>query len=226
MALFGHRRRPAVHRDHPAVAAGDRQDLGAGGSAPPPGPGRRDKTRHPVTPAWPSCRRACGSALTTARIPRRWDARTSSVPQPPRLPESPGRSASSPGAGLPRGPQAADRAAQLGATGPGRPAAGLQRPVRPPPPATSRTCPGTANPAGTCRRRSCGRSAPARTLAAPHIRTAIEILIDTGRRPEDIVALPLDCLARDAGGAAVLVYDNHKAHRLGAAAAVSQPQLN
>ena len=53
------------------------------------------------------------------------------------------------------------------------------------------------------------------TLVSPHIRTAIEILIDTGRRPEDVVALPLDCLASDPGGAPVLVYDNHKAHRPG-----------
>jgi integrase len=53
------------------------------------------------------------------------------------------------------------------------------------------------------------------TLAAPHIRTATEILIDTGRRPEDVVALPLDCLASNADGAPVLVYDNHKANRLG-----------
>ncbi len=53
------------------------------------------------------------------------------------------------------------------------------------------------------------------TLASPHIRTAIEILIDTGRRPEDVVALPMDCLASDPGGSPVLVYDNHKAHRLG-----------
>ena len=54
-----------------------------------------------------------------------------------------------------------------------------------------------------------------RTLAAAHIRTATEILIDTGRRPEDVVALPLDCLASDTDGAPVLVYDNHKANRLG-----------
>jgi integrase len=53
------------------------------------------------------------------------------------------------------------------------------------------------------------------TLAAAHIRTATEILIDTGRRPEDVLALPLDCLAADADGAPVLVYDNHKANRLG-----------
>jgi hypothetical protein len=53
------------------------------------------------------------------------------------------------------------------------------------------------------------------TLASPAIRTAIEILIDTGRRPDDVVSLPLDCLASEPGGAPVLVYDNHKAHRLG-----------
>lgn len=53
------------------------------------------------------------------------------------------------------------------------------------------------------------------TLAASHIRTATELLIDTGRRPEDIVALPLDCLAADANGSPVLIYDNHKANRLG-----------
>jgi len=53
------------------------------------------------------------------------------------------------------------------------------------------------------------------SIASPHIRTAIEILIDTGRRPDDVVSLPLDCLASDPGGAPVLVYDNHKAHRLG-----------
>ena len=52
-------------------------------------------------------------------------------------------------------------------------------------------------------------------LAAAHIRTATEILIDTGRRPEDVVALPLDCLTSGADGAPVLVYDNHKANRLG-----------
>lgn len=44
--------------------------------------------------------------------------------------------------------------------------------------------------------------------AAPHIRTATEILIDTGCRPEDIAALPLDCLTSGADGAPVLVYDD------------------
>ena len=53
------------------------------------------------------------------------------------------------------------------------------------------------------------------SLHAPHIRTAIEILIDTGRRPEDVVALPLDSLAgRRPGQLAVLIYDNQKENRL------------
>ena len=106
-------------------------------------------------------------------------------------------------------------ARQLGATGPGGPAAGLSdqftvhrddTPAEPehgepgrdlPPEIMQQIC------------------AQLHTLAAPHTRTATEILIDTGRRPEDVVALPLDCLASDTDGAAVLVYDNHKANRLG-----------
>ena len=52
-------------------------------------------------------------------------------------------------------------------------------------------------------------------LEPAEVRTAAQIAIDTGRRPEDILGLPLDCLARDKDGAAVLVYDNIKADRLG-----------
>ena len=53
------------------------------------------------------------------------------------------------------------------------------------------------------------------TLEPAEVRVATQIGIDTGRRPEDILGLPLDCLARDKDGAAVLVYDNVKADRLG-----------
>jgi integrase len=45
------------------------------------------------------------------------------------------------------------------------------------------------------------------------IRLAIELLMDTGRRPEEILRLCWDCLSRDPDGAAVLVYDNHKRYR-------------
>jgi integrase len=45
------------------------------------------------------------------------------------------------------------------------------------------------------------------------IRVAVELLMDTGRRPEEILRLPFDCLTRDPDGAAVLVYDNRKRDR-------------
>ena len=60
------------------------------------------------------------------------------------------------------------------------------------------------------------------TLRPAEVKAAIQIAIDTGRRPEDILGLPLDCLARDADGAPVLVYDNAKAHRLGRRLPVSE----
>ena len=59
-------------------------------------------------------------------------------------------------------------------------------------------------------------------LGSADVKAAIQIAIDTGRRPEDILGLPLHCLARDADGAPVLVYDNAKAHRLGRRLPVSQ----
>ncbi|MDT3446897.1 hypothetical protein [Pseudofrankia sp. BMG5.37] len=52
-------------------------------------------------------------------------------------------------------------------------------------------------------------------LTSPEMRTAFSLAIDTGRRPEEIAALGFDCLARDADGAPLLVYTNHKANRLG-----------
>ena len=57
------------------------------------------------------------------------------------------------------------------------------------------------------------------SVSSRETRIAVELLMDTGRRPDEICALAWDCLARDADGAPVLVYDNHKAHRLRAAAA-------
>ncbi|WP_204079848.1 tyrosine-type recombinase/integrase [Mycobacterium riyadhense] len=53
------------------------------------------------------------------------------------------------------------------------------------------------------------------TLEPAEVRVATQIGIDTGRRPEDILALPVNCLDRDKDGAPVLVYDNAKANRLG-----------
>ncbi len=52
------------------------------------------------------------------------------------------------------------------------------------------------------------------SLQPVEVRTATQIGIDTGRRPEDILNLPVDCLHHDTDGAVVLVYDNAKADRL------------
>ena len=60
----------------------------------------------------------------------------------------------------------------------------------------------------------CGSLGTLEELAGREIRVAVELAIDTGRRPEEICALPLDCLTRDGDGSALLVYDNLKAGRL------------
>ena len=60
------------------------------------------------------------------------------------------------------------------------------------------------------------------TLQPAEVRVATQLGIDTGRRPEDILGLPLNCLARDKDGGAVLVYDNIKADRLGRRLPISE----
>jgi integrase len=59
-------------------------------------------------------------------------------------------------------------------------------------------------------------------ITSPQIRTAVELAIDTGRRPEEICELDFDCLTRDSDGLPVLVYDNHKANRPGRRLPVSE----
>ncbi|WP_345360582.1 tyrosine-type recombinase/integrase [Actinoallomurus liliacearum] len=48
---------------------------------------------------------------------------------------------------------------------------------------------------------------------APGVRVAVELLIDTGRRPDEICQLPWDCLERDPDGKHVLIYNNSKSNR-------------
>jgi integrase len=77
-----------------------------------------------------------------------------------------------------------------------------------------------------------GRDLPAEIMTAlcaaldelppGEIKTAVQIAIDTGRRPEEIMSLPLDCLARDAAGAPVLIYGNLKMDREGRRLPVSE----
>ncbi|WP_199753908.1 site-specific integrase [Amycolatopsis sp. WAC 01375] len=49
--------------------------------------------------------------------------------------------------------------------------------------------------------------------ARREIRTAVELLIDTGRRPVEIAALPWDCLTRDGDNKPVLLWNNSKSNR-------------
>jgi integrase len=110
----------------------------------------------------------------------------------------------------------------LGLTRPGQPAAGLPGDVV----ITAADIPADAG------RGEPGRDLPPEIMAQlcasldalqpAEVKVAIQIAIDTGRRPEDILSLPLDCLARDKDGLPVLVYDNAKAHRMGRRLPVSQ----
>ncbi|HEX6527878.1 MAG TPA: tyrosine-type recombinase/integrase [Streptosporangiaceae bacterium] len=104
-------------------------------------------------------------------------------------------------------------ARMMGLTRPGGPAAGLGEdftiqpgdiPVKPHPGEHGRDLP------PEIMRQLCERLD---LISSTEIRVATELAIDTGRRPEEIAALDWDCLARDADGAPVLVYDNHKASR-------------
>lgn len=52
-------------------------------------------------------------------------------------------------------------------------------------------------------------------MSGVEVRVCTELLIDTGRRPDEVCQLTLDCLERDPDGSLVLLYDNHKAYRLG-----------
>ncbi|MFF3430256.1 hypothetical protein [Streptomyces sp. NPDC002602] len=53
-------------------------------------------------------------------------------------------------------------------------------------------------------------------------RVATELLIDTGRRPDEISTLPWDCLAKDPGGTLVMDYDNSMNYRLGRRLPIAQ----
>jgi len=59
-------------------------------------------------------------------------------------------------------------------------------------------------------------------ISSPEMGCATELAIATGRRPEEICDLPYDCLVRDDDGGAVLVFDNHKANRLGRRLPISE----
>ncbi|KOV27304.1 hypothetical protein ADK90_02250 [Streptomyces sp. XY413] len=64
-------------------------------------------------------------------------------------------------------------------------------------------------------RELCARLGELEAVSGTEVRVATELLIDTGRRPDEINTLMLDCLEQDPDGSDVLVYDNHKGYRLG-----------
>ncbi|MCU1681913.1 MAG: putative transposase [Amycolatopsis sp.] len=64
-------------------------------------------------------------------------------------------------------------------------------------------------------RHLCANLPALEVLAGRDIRIATELVIDTGRRPDEVCQLQLECLERDRDGKPVLIYDNHKVHRKG-----------
>ncbi len=114
----------------------------------------------------------------------------------------------------------------LGLTRPGGPAAGLGEDFTLAfgdiPAAPERPEPGRDLPAEVMRQ-LCGHlPLLEQEPSGQEIRCAVELLTDTGRRPNEILQLPWDCLARDPGGSPVLVYDNHKRQRPGRRLPISQ----
>lgn len=64
-------------------------------------------------------------------------------------------------------------------------------------------------------RQLCAHLDELEAMSSIEVRVATELLIDTGRRPDEINTLALNCLEQDPDGSDALVYDNHKAYRLG-----------
>jgi integrase len=73
--------------------------------------------------------------------------------------------------------------------------------------------PGRALPPEIMRQLCDGLSLMDEITSLREVRVAVELLIDTGRRPEEACELPWDCLQRDKDGKYVLVYDNLKCQR-------------
>ncbi len=166
---------------------------------------------------WPGCRKACGFATTTDYHPTGWTG--------PDIEAFLNRLAYLESTGtisryhrnvICRGVRAALSGIRaLGLTRPGRVAAGLPGDF----------AIGRDDIPAEAHRGEPGRDLPPEIMTVlcanldglrpAELKAAIQIGIDTGRRPEDLLNLPLDCLHRDKDGGPVLVYDNAKADRLG-----------
>jgi integrase len=106
----------------------------------------------------------------------------------------------------------------LGLTRPGAVMGGLPGDftIRPEdlPPAPERPEPGRDLPPEVMRQ-LCEHLPLIEQRSAREFRVATELLIDTGRRPDEICELAWDCLTHDSDGQPVLVYDNYKEQRQG-----------
>jgi hypothetical protein len=72
-------------------------------------------------------------------------------------------------------------------------------------------------------RQVCAHLPELEDLSCRETRVAAEVIIDTGRRPDEICALPWDCLVYDEPGhEPVLVYYNHKSARQGRRLPIAQ----
>lgn len=106
----------------------------------------------------------------------------------------------------------------LGLTRPGQPMAGLpddfaiRRDDIPQQPADDE--PGRALPAGVLNQ-LIGALPELEQASGPDIRAAVELLMDTGRRPTEVCKLGWDCLGQDADGKYALIYTDFKANRAG-----------
>ena len=115
--------------------------------------------------------------------------------------------------------RALSRIRALGQTAPGQPAAGLpdsfMLTTGDVPQAAERSEPCRDLPAEIMRALTMQLGDLERGSCGTEIRTGIELLIDTGRRPAEIATLTFGCLTRDGDGSPVLIYDNHKNARDG-----------
>jgi integrase len=64
-------------------------------------------------------------------------------------------------------------------------------------------------------RQLCAQLPALESMSCREMRLAAELMIDTGRRPDEICQLPWDCVDRDPTGEPVLIYENIKKQRMG-----------
>ncbi|WP_214353265.1 tyrosine-type recombinase/integrase [Streptomyces sp. CJ_13] len=75
-------------------------------------------------------------------------------------------------------------------------------------------------------RQVCGQLDQLEEAASREVRVAIDLMIDTGRRPDEICTLEWDCLATDSKGKYELIWTNIKCNRLGIRLPIAQATVD